>query len=369
MIQRITPGWAGVVVFGGGALVLCVAAAVLPAATPPCSAQHPCSPDVLGNLVFGALVTLPFLGWLALRLAALTALVTELLIVGHDVLRPAEASVAIHVAVVGLAVLCAVLAWRVPARRPRRRPTRWHFAAAVELVATGFVLSGLSASVTTLLIPAMVCVLLGAGLLWRFRDDATAPELAPPRQRRGPHRRADGWPELGWPGVLATVVLVLTAIVLGIVLRERILLGLVRGVCGDGDCPHAPMAVIGWAAVAVPLLLAATIYLAARPGWVALGGLLGSVSLLAFTLAASFFGRGATAAAQQQEFFAAHPQAVSLRPGFGCATAALFAGVLIGRLTAGRRRRGGDPTTAATPLLAVVACELIALPVAMVIAG
>ena len=45
---------------------------------PACSAQQPCTPDPVGTLVAGGLFTLPVLGFVQLRFAAIVAFAVEL---------------------------------------------------------------------------------------------------------------------------------------------------------------------------------------------------------------------------------------------------------------------------------------------------
>jgi uncharacterized membrane protein len=140
---------------------------------------------------------------------------------------------------------------------------------------------------------------------------------------------------------------------------KRILHGLVALVCGSGDCRSWSMPLIGWAAVAVPFVMMAAIYLLAKPRLLGAWGLIVSFSLLAFDLVTVFVVKNATDDPNQRDFFDA------LFFGFWCAVCGL---VLLGPLPlvlkgSQRLRFHGAPS--ALPLLVIAGGQLLALPFAL----
>jgi hypothetical protein len=327
--DRAAPKWAATVVAVAGLIVLGVVADV----------RYTGAPDMLAGIIAGGLLSLPFLAWVQLRFAAVVAAAAEVAIVGHDLRYPAQALFVVHLAVVVLAVGSAVLAWRVGAR-PVRQSTTGQVVRAGMVFTAGIVLVALAAYwPPALLGPATFVLLVGAGAVWRLRDAAATPQPAR-SPTRSPARR-DGrreWPELG-PEVLLVFVLP----VLGAVTAKPDLRWLVHVVCGTGDCPPLPMAVIGWSVFAVPLFAVAAIYALAKPTELASWGLVVAVGPLLFGSAVVLF-------AEDQV-----PEAYAVKIGFVCGWAALLLfGPLAPAMKSGKL----------TPLLAITGGQLAALPLA-----
>jgi uncharacterized membrane protein len=435
-VQRLTPARAGTVVFIASVVVVAVIVAAQSAWSRPCSTDQPCAPDALGSIVIGGLLVLPFLGWLRLTLAAIVAFAVELGAVADDLLHPADALILTHVTVVPLAVLCALLAWRVPTTPPVRRAMTRQYLRAGALIATGLALVGVtvhrqstadaqmrSANIVTvtvterpdsstivvdqqgtvrrlevidsnayavgsrqrlavddaglqqlvsepydatpLLSLAVFALVIGAGWIWRLREAVEAPDPA----AGGPwweRLREQLAPDSIWPDVGAESFLVIIgAVVAAFLAWKRILQGLVALVCGTGDCRTWSMPLIGWAAIALPFLMMAAIYLLAKPRLLGAWGLIVSFSLLAFDLVMMFIVKNAAEDPRQHDFFDAHPGVSALLIGFWCA----FGGVvLLGPLPlvlkgSQRLRFHGAPS--ALPLLVIAGGQLLALPFAL----
>jgi len=436
LADGLTPARAGTVVFIAAVAVLVVLVTAVSAWSRPCSTEQPCEPDALGSVVLGALLVLPFLGWLHLPLAAIVAFAVELGAVADDLRRPADALILTHVTVIPLAVLCGALAWRVPAKPPLRRATTRQYLRAGALIAAGLVLVGValhrqsaadaqmrSAHVvavtvierpdsstivvdeqgtarrlavidsnayavgsrqrlavddaglrqltsepydaTTLLSLAVFALVLGAGWIWRLRRAVDAPEPATDRpwwQRLREQAGTDSiWPDVGPESLLV----IIGAVVAAFVVWKRILHGLVGLVCGTGDCRSWSMPLIGWAAVAVPFLITAAIYLLAKPRLLGAWGLVVSFSLLAFDIVTVFIVKNATEDPNQRDFFDARPGMSALFFGFWCAVSGV---VLLGPLPLvlkGSQRLRFHGAHSALPLLVIAGGQLLALPFAL----
>jgi hypothetical protein len=106
---------------------------------PPCSEEAPCVPQPAASLLIGMMGAVVVLGFIHLKLTAITAIAVEVGVIWHDLARPQEAaSGMVHVALIVLAVICALLAMRVRSKPPRSRPGWGRFGTAAFLVVLAF---------------------------------------------------------------------------------------------------------------------------------------------------------------------------------------------------------------------------------------
>ena len=412
--------------FVAGIVAVCVVWFTQYTWMPPCSLQDPCTPDALEVIVDSGLLTLPFLGFLDLRFAAVAAGAVDLAAAAHRGRYSVPVWLVGPLAVSALVILCAVLARLVRPEPPLHRPARRHYVRVGALLAVGVALIGVTVyrqagadartraarivpvtvtartgdatievlqddtvrrvsvqdsaaypvgslqrialddrglhqllsepyDATPLLLPATFALLIGAGLVWRLREAGAAPRPARPRPPRV--SVPGGWPELRAPGI----ILVLGAVVAGVATWERDLREVVQVVCGGDDCPALPMSLIGWGAIGVPLVLAAAIYTFARPGLLALWGLILATGMLAFGVAAMCFAEGAMED-PQNTFFDTYPGAFPALMGYDCALLALIVGskFALALKDSPRLQRGDGPS--ALPLLVGAGAQLVVLP-------
>jgi hypothetical protein len=273
-----------------------------------------------------------------------------------DLRHPAGALAVTHVARIPFAAFGTVLGGRTPTEPP------------LPSLAPSALLIGVGLATLALLIGvglATSALLIGVGRVRRRRPARDAPNPAPAR-RSGQQIREQAAEDGVWPEVGPEALLVIIAAgVAPAFTWKPVLHWLAAQVCGTGDCRSWSMPLIGWAVIALPVLMMASFYLVATPSRLAAWGLVVSFSLLVFDLITAIIVEHATDDPRWYDFFDTYPGLFELLIGFWCAFGGfLLVGsfALIGKGSQ-RLRFHGAPS--ALPLLVIAGGQLLALPFAL----